>query len=170
MRCTQAMWASRSARARANTVRVAGGFDQQALFLLEGELGTLDLHDLMQPFGLGQRSRDAGRSRADTTLVAAGGVEVVLDLGEAHCDIDLPVRAHWQALGHQLRDSPFGQADACGEGGLGLGAVEFSHFRPLTLVANALRSPAYELAREAPPRSRSLPIDAPQTGPERRGG
>lgn len=44
-----------------------------------------------------------------------------------------------------------GQADAGGEGGLGLGAVEFSHFRPLTLASLCAALPAYELAWEEPP-------------------
>ena len=119
-------------RAGENGACGGGGFHQQAPFLLEGQLGALHLDDLMQPLGLGQRGRDAGGRSAGATLVATGGVKVVLDPGEAHRHVDLPVRAHRQPLRHQLRDAPLGQPDAGGEGGLGLGAVAFSHFRPLT--------------------------------------
>ena len=72
---------------------------------------------------------------------AASGVKVVLDPGQTHRHVDLSVRAHRQALGHQLRDAALGQADPCGEGGLGLGAVEFSHFRPLTLAGQCAALP-----------------------------
>ena len=36
-----------------NRARGGESFDQLALFALERQLGALDLHDLMQPFGFG---------------------------------------------------------------------------------------------------------------------
>jgi hypothetical protein len=130
------------------------GVDQLALFTLEGQPGALDLDDLVEPLRLGQRGGARGGARGDrgrATFVAPGGVEVRLDPGEALGHVDPSVAAHRQPLGHQLRDAPLGEPDAGGEGGLGLGPVEFRHDRPSRWRRNALRVPTYGSAQEEPP-------------------
>ena len=119
-------------------------FDQLTLFLLECQLGALHLDDFMQPFGLGERGRDAGwRSRGSegTTLVATRRIKIVLDPCQPLGHIDLPIRAHWQTFCHQLRDTALGQANPCGKGRLGFGGVEFSQFRPQTLAGSCAALP-----------------------------
>lgn len=90
--------------------RACGGerFDPLTLFAFERQPGTLHPDDLMQAFFLGQRGQDTGRSGSDATLVAAGGIEIVLDPCQPLGHIDLTIGSHGQTIGHQLRNAAFG--------------------------------------------------------------
>ncbi len=98
----------------------------------------------MQAFRFSQRDATAGRGDR-STLVAARGIKVVLDPCQAQRHVDLAISAHWQPLGHQLRDPAFGQTDACGERGLGFGGVEFSQIRPQTLEGSCAVLPRIQI-------------------------
>jgi hypothetical protein len=131
------------------------GFDQLTLFAFKCQLGSLNIDDFVQAFGLGQRGRDVGRGRRSTTLVAAGGIKAVFDSGQPLGHVDLTVGAHRQPLCHQLR--PLVRPTRAAKAVLLSEVLSLVIFVPRRWRGLALCSSAYKSAQKGPPLSPSLP-------------